>query len=512
MAVLRSFYDVLIVLALCPRGVNGLASKFKGGEHQKVSQPRLPSLDSLLPSATTAQIQDHGALEDLLDGDHHAWSAKGGNRLRSGSSVFVAPRDLRTGPLWVWTPPDGKITTASPIIDSHANIYFPDVSGTIVKFSRLGHILWVNKACEAEVPAVPALFGNEIFIGCGDGKVVALSNKDGSALWRAQHGNFSGHDAWSIAAADGVVIAASSDNEIAGAGSTGLAALNATNGKLLWRKQTEEHLVNIAPAIFNHYVYVNDVRGSLYKLGLFDGKLHWVQRVPNAGYSFGGLAVISGRVFVASNVLPEGANVPENLQSTPLLLANTDSQGGMLSVYDAEKGKLMWRKEFELNANSGPALGSLGPGPASPLSVVLATGANPNHPSSPTSPQYRKRRHLTAVDAETGHERWNVTFSDWHGPCAGDNNTLQCAPSSWTSPAIGGDGVVYIGGQDGMAYSIRDDNNDGLIETNTTELTSFNMSFGAQGSPAIGPTLLAMASCRGLYVFAGQQDDEDDAR
>jgi len=134
--------------------------------------------------------------------------------------------------------------------------------------------------------------------------------------------------------------------------------------------------------------------------------------------------------------------------------------------------------------------------------VVVAIGANPNPPAAQDWPGSRpKRRMLTALDAQTGAQRWALNFSDWYGPSAGDSTRLQCIPDSWTNPAIGGDGIVYIGGEDGLSYALQDKNDNGVLEDSHAEITSFNMSFGAQGSPAIAPDLLATTSCRGLHVF-----------
>eukprot|EP00435_Cladocopium_sp_Y103_P052651 s599_g16.t1 len=69
---------------------------------------------------------------------------------------------------------------------------------------------------------------------------------------------------------------------------------------------------------------------------------------------------------------------------------------------------------------------------------------------------------------------------------------------SFANPSIGGDGSVYIAGESGVIYRLKDSNGDGKIDPD--EVDSFDTQNAFQGAPALSDGILAAAPCNGLFV------------
>lgn len=114
---------------------------------------------------------------------------------------------------------------------------------------------------------------------------------------------------------------------------------------------------------------------------------------------------------------------------------------------------------------------------------------------------YGQRVAIAAFDAESGSPQWRYELEvppHEAGPAA---STSACQHSPCSQPIIGGDGTVYVACGTGKVLGIRDANSDGFINP-TTEVSSFDSGDGWQGSLAMAPGLLAIASCGGaLQVF-----------
>merc|ERR1712113_1048176 len=75
-------------------------------------------------------------------------------------------------------------------------------------------------------------------------------------------------------------------------------------------------------------------------------------------------------------------------------------------------------------------------------------------------------------------------------------NDMTCGPDACSQPVIGGDGTAYQAWQDGKLYAIRDANGDGFINRET-EVSTYSLGDGSQGSLAIAPHMLVSAPCGG---------------
>lgn len=443
------------------------------------------------------------------------WPCKGGNLNRTGFSPYSVPKSLGE-PSWSFLADDDELFRSVALIDSDKNLYFTSTyGGDIRKFSSSGDVLWAVKPCLA-IPGAAAMAQGLLFASCARGDVFALRQEDGTEAWRIKADNVNS-DTWSMTAAHGVLVFPDSPPfiESPGGGNLRLNGVNASTGAALWKFESPFLLYNPMPSVVGDTLIFSDIRGNVYRLGLVDGKMLWTAPAPErAGWSTGAMAVSpDGQIFVASNVLPEDFPKPVSvidmmiyaalLTGGPnISLTLTAMQTGMLSSYALEDGSLLWRRPVGHQANAGPAVGVITSHPGT--AVVLGVGSNPL-PVLPLPDFPRNDIHVLAFDAATGNPIWDLALPPWRGSCAGESTlpAKTCLPDSWSTPAISGDGVVYIGGLTGRAYAILDADGDGNISSDPAagELSSFDATFGFQGAPAIVDGMLAMASCGGLYVW-----------
>lgn len=424
------------------------------------------------------------------------WVGKSGGGRRTGASSYNGP-NLSKAPTWTWVPPKGDLLRATPVVDEQQNVYMVTLKGYVHKFSPNGQVLWSSRPCES-IPSVPVLQGEALFAGCSDGLVFAVSLVDGAERWKVRHMDLAGIDTWSMTAWPGVVMSvgvAHSRYTVAG-GNSNLIAMNESSGELLWKFETDDNVYNVVPAVVDDTLVFSDERGTCYRIRT-DGQLLWKTAPWRAGWSTGGSAVSpDGIVFVTSNLMPPGVELPESMRhwyNPPMGMVLTKQQTGLVSAYRLD-GTQIWNRTLELPANTGPAVSAAG---------VLVVPAG----SDPAAPDYAgdkwlggsKPMAVQAFDAASGAELWKLQLPDWHGAMAGETQENLCQPDSFSTPAIGADGTAYMGAEDGNIYAINDADADGAI--NRTELLSFDTGFGFQSSAALGPNFLAIASCGGLYVW-----------
>lgn len=401
-----------------------------------------------------------------------------------------------------------------PLIDEHMNIYFTVVSygigggpGGILKFTSDGSLLW-NYTADAQISNGPAIHDGLLMFMTDAGYVGQLDMETGEEVWRVQIGTDGPPDTHSMAAADGYIIAPMRTNALLvipapsdppiyvsppnGGPETQLVALN-MSGHELWRFNTDTMMYNSLVAIVDGVVVVSDTNGRTYCLDLASGGLLWKQEPADyrnfTGMSTGGAVVGPNRVvYVTSNLGVDGFGG----------IFGESLRGGRLSAYALETGHLLWRRDFELAANNAGAVGVIGPNGNGPLAVVIVIGDNPDFP--PQRPGH-KRGLALAFDAETGERlAWQHELHWPHAAAAGDTIERQCMPDDASNPAIGADGTVYFGFEDGRVYALRDADGDGRLSTG--EVSFFDDGNAYQGSPGIAPGLLVAVPCNGLHVFA----------
>jgi outer membrane protein assembly factor BamB len=439
------------------------------------------------------------------------WSGKNGDERRTGTSPFAVPRNLSAGPSWSFheeAPPElqrlgygyGLLRTA-PLIDDKSNIYLATVTyGNVYKFSPAGEKLWQYKAGDqVQIPDIPSIYDGRLFAATNTGDAFALDMETGSQVWRRTIGRGTAGDTWSMTAADGIVIAATS-----GTGDPSmnhqLVALHASDGSEAWHFDIDGLVYNVLEGIQDGRVVFSTGFGKVFCLDLQTGRVIWETAKPQGGdyaMSTGGAMLGSnGIVYVTWNEAPLG----ENGQPAPV--SPIDPSNGMVGAYSFENGTRIWTADFPtFSANNAATVGPSGPG--GKLAVVVGVGSNPSIPNggdvtSGTGPAHPAR--VVALDAVTGAEFWSYTLPTWHGAAMGDDQRLDiCLPDAFSNAAIGADGTVYFGFQNGNFYALRDDDGDGSISD--SEVSTWFTGAAFQGSPGLAPGMVVATPCDGMHVW-----------
>jgi len=433
------------------------------------------------------------------------WPGKNGDLLRTGSSPFSGPWNLSAGSNWSWTPlvtnsPNWKgnysgRVAATPLVDAQMNLYFtvcrpPELR----KYSKSGKLLWSHKEPSGEgaanIPSVPAILDSSIFFSNTFGEVIALDMKSGEVQWRNHAGSFAGSDTFALTTGFGLVIAPVTALVLPTGGNTKVVALDAKTGDIIWSYDLNSLVYNMLAAIDEGALFFADAVGVPYKLNFSTGALIWKgNKSPVADFSTGGAILGPNKVmYVTGNLVK---------------VKQFELGGGYIAAYSSVDGKLLWfqRTVDGLDANNGAAIGPLTPG--GPLALVIGTGPNPDFPGA--TPYNPKPRKVQASDAMTGELIWVYNMDDYlDGVAAGDDTRptwTVCLPDSWSNAAISVDGWSYLGNEDGRIYSIKDINGDGHIDAGAGEVTFLNTGYAFQGSPAISPGMVAIASCGSFHVF-----------
>jgi len=417
------------------------------------------------------------------------WAGKNGNLLRTGASRYLVPSNLKSGPAWSFHEKGNGLIRAAPLIDSEYNIYLATIPGNVYKMNPHGKVLWKYSA-NRTIPCVPALMDGAIFAGTDEGRVFALDTDTGRQLWSTKVAQSIGGDTWSVTAAEGVVVVPGQQQPIlapAGGGNRVL-ALDAKDGSKKWSFTPGDMVYNFLSAVHQGSLVFSDLTGRAYRLKLESGDEIWrTERAKNAAPTTGGAVVgPNGIVYVTSN------------------LHQGPSTVGKVSALTFSKGQLLWEQTVGLPANNAAAVGLLGEGPLASLGVVIGVGANPSLPG-PVSNLLRaldpKPGKVIALNALTGKPIWSYNMPTWQGAAAGDTLSHVCLPDSFGNPAIGGDGTVYIGFENGKLYAIRDGDGDGQINERQGEASSYSTGNAFQGSPAIAPGMLVATPCNAMHVF-----------
>lgn len=473
-----------------------------------------PECDDLDASAATLLLQAKVALDagqpvnstTIAAAPSPYWAGKNGDLLRTGYSPFSGPWNLAAGSNWSWTPlvtnsPNwngnysGRVA-ATPLIDAEMNVYFtvckpPEVR----KYSKTGQLLWSHKEPSgdgvASIPGVPVILESNIFFSTTFGEVIALDLNSGTEQWRERAGSFAGSDTFSLTAGFGLVIAPVTDLVLPTGGNNRVVALDAKTGQIVWHYSPDFLVYNFLSAIDAGALLFADALGVPYKLNLTTGSLIWKgNRSPVADFSTG------GAIVGPNNVMYVTGNYKE--------VREFELGGGYIAAFSTIDGKLLWfqRTVDGLAANNAAALGPLWPDGG--LGLVIGTGPNPDMPV-PGMNHPPKPRKVQALDASNGQLIWAYDMSDFlDGVAAGDATRPTwtiCLPDSWSNAAIGADGWSYLGNEDGRIYSVKDINGDGHIDDNQGEVSFLDTGFAFQGSPAISPGLVAIASCGSFHVF-----------
>ena len=270
----------------------------------------------------------------------------------------------------------------------------------------------------------PAVVGNSVYFGSGDGNVYCLDAKSGALTWKFKTGDVV-HA--SPAFADNTVFVGSWDSYFY--------AIDANSGKEKWRFHGgEDALIHnqvgfqSSPAVVNGTVYTGCRDAQLYALDAingkqkwkFDNELSWVITSPAVHNGKAYFATSDSALYHVADAATGKSLVKEDgrayMFSSPAVAGDTVFIGvlnGTLAARDAATGKLLW--EFQTDAskeNKGWVL--------------------------------------------TSERRFNgplLFFDNWReGPLVAQDRQLSVG-SIFSSPLVAS-GTVYFGSTDGFLYAI----------------------------------------------------------
>ncbi len=190
---------------------------------------------------------------------------------------------------------------------------------------------WGNEGWDYFISS-PALSGDTLVVGAGDGRLYALRASDGAPLWQF---STEGRIRSSPAVADGTVFVGSADGSVY--------AVDLASGEQRWRYDTEgrelvsadfgfdRRTVQSSPAVVDGTVYVGARDGHLYALDQESGEMRW-RFDHEVSWVISSPAVADGIVYAGS------------------------SDGLFVQGVDAATGQEVWRTLTALNVFSSPAV------------------------------------------------------------------------------------------------------------------------------------------------------------
>jgi len=294
------------------------------------------------------------------------------------------------------------------------------------------------------VPEQPILADGTLYLVDGDGVLRALDPSDGTEKWSADRVAANVTPAY----ADGTVYINGKDDSFE--------AFDPATGDRLWRAETYGET---ALAAVDGMLY-GSVAGIVVAADASNGERQWSTTLSETGDISGAVAVADGRVFasIGGGVNPltaaidaESGNVlwqheVDGLMSAPTVADGsvfTPRENGTVEALDPETGEVQWSFQTD-DLSSG---------------VNYTDGSLYLHGDS----------HLTAVDANSGDQQWQVASSYSAGILSPDG--LLCTPSGnvayhdratgerqWsirpddypkTIPVVA-NGLVFVGGDAGL--------------------------------------------------------------
>jgi outer membrane protein assembly factor BamB len=151
--------------------------------------------------------------------------------------------------------------------------------------AETGREKWRFKS--APIESSPLLKGNRLFVGSWDHGVYALNANNGKRIWRFEADN---EVNTSAAYWKGRIFIASDSGTIY--------SLSAKTGKLLWSEGSAREFYYATPTVAYGRVYIGSTDGTMYVFGAKTGRLLWAR--PLGSYIYGAAAVYKRKVFVGT--------------------------------------------------------------------------------------------------------------------------------------------------------------------------------------------------------------------
>jgi len=336
----------------------------------------------------------------------------------------------------------------------------PQLTGvTTASPGKAPRVSWTYEAGDA-VESSAAIAGGAVYVGAGNGEVLAIDLQTGKLRWKYKAGEGIGESSPAVAA--GVVYIGDLDGTIH--------AINAADGKSRWKLKTSGEIKS-SPVIASGKVLIGSYDGNLYAVDAASGELRWQYKTKAQVHATpavsNGLAFISGcdgvlrAIRIADGQQAYQVEIGSYTGASPAI----EGQSAYFGTFDNEvvaanlqRRKIIWRYEHPERKFPFYATAAVWSG------KVFAGGRD---------------KMMHALDARTGKELWSfmtkaridsspVITQDgrlWFGSNDGNLYVLDAttgkevwkfsagAPIS-ASPAIDGDRVV-ISAQDGRIYCLR---------------------------------------------------------
>ncbi|MCW4028890.1 MAG: PQQ-binding-like beta-propeller repeat protein [Candidatus Bathyarchaeota archaeon] len=348
------------------------------------------------------------------------WWMMGNGLGHTGYSSSMGP--LTSNLLWsknTWDLEGLRSTFLTSPVIANGVLYFGGSStifalnpanGSLIRTYSLGSS-WISSSS-----ASPAIVNDILYVGTGDGKVIALNVTSGDTIWNYTTG--SGISS-SPAITNGVLYVGSVDDN--------LYALNATTGTLLWSFTTGGN-VNSSPAVSKGLVFFGSEDGKLYALNAQTGVQVW-NYSATGNYNNAAPCVENGIVYASiyssstsGSVFALNATTGQEIWTVsktaycPVTVANgiayfTATNDGYSYALNATTGAQIWT--YQTNAYRMA--------PMVAYDVVYFQGSST----------------LQALNATTGEAIWNYNIRNY---------------MSYGSPIIA-NGIIYTVSADIMRYS-----------------------------------------------------------
>src|SRR3954454_1618295 len=292
------------------------------------------------------------------DTDPFTWPVYGYTKDRRGD--FPASTVLRPPYARLWSHRVGVLLEFTPVLGGRS-LYTLDNKGALHAIARRrGRVRWTRKLGTLAASS-PAYSAGRVFVTllkgrAGGGRVVALSARSGRILWsrslpsRSESSPLVDHGRLYFGSGDGTVY-----------------ALRASDGAVRWAFRASG-AVKAGLALSGGRLYFGDYAGRMYALRRRDG--HPVWQVSTHGAALG----LSSGQFYSTPAVAYGR----------VYVGNTD---GNVYSYDADRGRLAWRRKTSNYVYSAPAVAQV-PGGRPTVYVGSYDGT------------------LYALDARSGHVRW----------------------------------------------------------------------------------------------------------
>ena len=276
-------------------------------------------------------------------------------------------------PLLVW-----KFNTALPVYSS------PIVSGNIVYFGSNDSTLYALSADDGtikwkfrtggEIRSNVCIHDNSLFLNGGDGIIYSLDKNSGKLLWDFKSEGEKIYPLYSYA--DYFHSSPVFNNNIVyfASGAGCLSALNASDGKEIWRFQTND-VIHSTPVLYNNKIYVGSFDGFIYCLDAAKGTMSWKfktvgQRYFPKGEVQGHLTADCGLIFAGARdynlyaidaeegychwnrQFPKGWSLALTAVDSVLFAGTSDDD--IMFAFDCLTGKELWSRDVNFNIFGPP--------------------------------------------------------------------------------------------------------------------------------------------------------------